>query len=115
MTLGVVPEGEAVGVQRLLCLWAAEARAQGGGPADGVDGHVVKPSQVERDHGGEAFGVGPRAHATDDTRTAAERHDRDTVLRTHVSTAATSPAPPGTTTPSGALDPSPVRSRYRSG
>jgi hypothetical protein len=79
-----MPEGEAVGVQRLLCLWAPEARSEGGRPADWVDGrHVVKPPQVERDHGGEAFVVGPRAHATDDTRAAAERHDCDPVLGTH--------------------------------
>ena len=77
--LGVVAEGQPVPGQQRLGLGTAQARLEGRGHRDLVDGEEpLHPHQVEADQAGEAVAAG--GEATRHARAAAEGDDRDPVL-----------------------------------
>ena len=78
-----VAEREAVRAQRRVGLRQPDARLEDRDPRMLVDAqHAVQPPEVERDQRVEAPAL-PR-QAADDARPAAERHDRDALLRAGV-------------------------------
>ena len=68
-------EGHPLGPQRVLGLGSAQARSEGRGERDRVDGDAAHPPQVEGDH--PLVGTRERLDATDDAGPAAERDHGD--------------------------------------
>ena len=77
--LRVVPERQSLGGEQRLGLGPAQARLEGGGHRDVVDGQQsLHPHQVETEHPREALASGDQAPG--DRRTAPEGHDGQVVL-----------------------------------